>query len=130
MHVDERDEVAMSAQQRRRRKTRCAGGSCLLVIVTRSMVATRIYRKDLTRVTASRNLLGLSLSKRIRHGLIEKINCKMRPWTYEASGRILGSRPSLCLATPRHALPDEARRGERARVCLSLSPLLYTLASV
>jgi hypothetical protein len=27
MHVDERDEVALVAQQRRRQKTRCVGGS-------------------------------------------------------------------------------------------------------
>jgi hypothetical protein len=26
MHVDERDEVALAAQQRRRQKTRCVGG--------------------------------------------------------------------------------------------------------
>jgi hypothetical protein len=39
---------------------------------TTSVVAARIYREDLPRVTASHNRLGLSLSKRIRHGLVAK----------------------------------------------------------
>jgi hypothetical protein len=31
MHIDERDEVALAAQQRRRQKPRCVGGSWLFV---------------------------------------------------------------------------------------------------
>jgi hypothetical protein len=71
MHVDERDVVALAAQQRRRRKTRCVGGSWLFVVAS-SMVVAHIYREDLPKVTTSHNWLGLSLSKRIRHGLIVK----------------------------------------------------------
>ena len=60
MHVDERDEAVLAAQQRRRRKPRCVGGSWLFV-VTSSVAAARIYREDPPRVTASRNRLGLSI---------------------------------------------------------------------
>jgi hypothetical protein len=71
MHIDEWGEVTVAAQQRRRQKFRCIGGLWLFV-VTSSMMAARIYREDLPRITASHNRLGLSLSKRIRRGLIEK----------------------------------------------------------
>jgi hypothetical protein len=60
MHIDERDEVAFTVQQQRRQKPRCVGGSWLF-IVTYSVAPLPIYRKDLPRVTASRNQLGLSL---------------------------------------------------------------------
>jgi hypothetical protein len=56
----------------------------VVFIVTSSVVAARIYRKDLPSVTASRNQQGLSLSKRIRHGLVAKINGKRRLLTCEA----------------------------------------------
>jgi hypothetical protein len=85
MHVDKRDEVALAAQQRRRQKTRCIGDLWLFV-VTHSVAATHINRKDLPRVIASLNRLGLSVSKYIRHGLAAKINDKRRQWTYEALG--------------------------------------------
>jgi hypothetical protein len=49
-----------------------------LFIVTTSMATTHIYREDLFRVTASHNQLGLSLSKRIRHEFIAKINVKKK----------------------------------------------------
>jgi hypothetical protein len=48
----------------------------------------RIYREDLSRVTSSRNQLGLSLSKCIKHGLVAKINGKRRPRACEALGPI------------------------------------------
>jgi hypothetical protein len=88
LHVDERYEVALVVQQRRRQKSRCVGGSWLF-IVTSSMAGARIYREDMTRVTASHNRLGLSLSKCIRHKLIAKINGKSKPRAYEALGQIL-----------------------------------------
>jgi hypothetical protein len=43
------------------------------------VAAACIYREDLPRVTAFHNRLGLSLSKRIRYGLVAKINGKRRP---------------------------------------------------
>jgi hypothetical protein len=52
MHVDEWDEVALATQQRCMQKIRCVGGSWLFV-VDNSVTATRIYREELTRVTAS-----------------------------------------------------------------------------
>jgi hypothetical protein len=42
------------------------------------VVVARIYRDDPPRVTSSRNRLILSLLKRIRHGLVTKINSKKR----------------------------------------------------
>jgi hypothetical protein len=134
MHVDERDEVALVAQQWRRRKLRCVGGSWLFV-VTRSVPVTHIYRKDLPRVTASHNRLYLSLSKCIRHRLIAKINNKRRSWTCEALSRI--SVDDSCahrLATPCHTTQHHATSGPARRasacVCFSLSPFLHTLTSV
>jgi hypothetical protein len=76
MHINERDEVALVAQQRRRQKPRCI--SLCLVIVTSSVAVARIYREDPPRVAASYNRLALSLSKRIRYGVIVKINGKKR----------------------------------------------------
>jgi hypothetical protein len=130
MHVDERDEVVLAAQQRRRRKPRCVGDSWLFV-VTRSMVAARIYREDRPRVTTSRNRVDLSLSKRIRHGLVAKINDKRKPRTCEALGRILmdyscAHRALAPIASPHHAMPRLARRGERARACVFLFLLSST----
>jgi hypothetical protein len=85
------------------------------------MAATRIYREDPPRVTTSRNLLGLSLPKRIRHELTEKINGKRMPRTCEALGRISvdysrAHRAPTPIVTPHPAWPDEA--SERARVCV------------
>jgi hypothetical protein len=74
IHIDERDEIVLAAQQRMRQRPRCVGGSWFGV--TTSMAATHIYREDMPRVTASRNRLALSLSKLIRHGLIAKLNGK------------------------------------------------------
>jgi hypothetical protein len=87
IHIDERDEIVLAAQQRMRQRPRCVGGSWFGV--TTSMAATHIYREDMPRVTASRNRIALSLSKLIRHGLIAKLNGKRRPQTYESLGRIL-----------------------------------------
>jgi hypothetical protein len=56
----------------------------VVVLVTTSVMATRIYREDMPRVIASHNRLGLSLSKRIRHELVAKINGKRKPWICEA----------------------------------------------
>jgi hypothetical protein len=82
MNVNEQNEVALAAQQQRRRKPRCIG-SWLFTVASSVAAARRIYREDLPRVTASRNRLGLSLSKRIRHRLVVKINGKRRPQTCE-----------------------------------------------
>jgi hypothetical protein len=46
------------------------------LMIVHSMAVVRIYREDLPTVIASYNRLGLSLSKHIRHGLVEKINYK------------------------------------------------------
>jgi hypothetical protein len=70
MHIDEQNEIALAVQQRRRQKHRCVGS--WLFVVTSSVVVARIYREDPLRLTASHNRLDLSLSKRIRHGLIAK----------------------------------------------------------
>jgi hypothetical protein len=53
MHVDEQDEVALTAQQWKRRKPICIGS--WLFVVTSSMVTARIYREDPPRVTSSHN---------------------------------------------------------------------------
>jgi hypothetical protein len=71
MHIDEWNEVALVTQQQRRRKNRCVGGSWLFVVAS-FMVAAHIYREDLPRVTAFRNRLDLSLSKRIKYELVAK----------------------------------------------------------
>jgi hypothetical protein len=102
MHVDERDEVVLVAQQRRRQKTRCVGDSWSSVVAS-SMAAARIYR----------DLLGLSLSKRIRYRLIVKINGKRRLWAYEALSQILmdysHARHALApIASPRLIMPRSA----------------------
>jgi hypothetical protein len=109
MYIDEWGEVALTAQQRRRRKLRCVGDSCLF-IVTHSVVATRVYREDLPRVTTSHNRLGLSLSKHIRHRLVVKINGKRKPQTYEALGHTLAKHSytrhaPAPITSPRHAMP-------------------------
>jgi hypothetical protein len=123
MHIDKQDEVALAMQQQRRQKTRCIGDSWLF-IATSSVAATHIYREDPPRVRASHNWLGLSLSKRIRHGLVTKINGKRRSRICEALGRIpvdyshVHHAPVL-IATSHHATPDPVRRGERPHVCVS-----------
>jgi hypothetical protein len=104
--------------------------------VASSVTATRIYRQYSPRVTVSHNQLGLSLSKRIRHGLVAKINNKKRLQTCETLGHILVNysrarrrpRPSPRLATPRHVWPGEVRRAS-TRMCFFISPLPHTLAS-
>jgi hypothetical protein len=109
MHVDEQDEVAPAAQQQKRRNLD-ALVFCDCLCVTISVAATRIYREDAPRITASRNRLGLSLSKRIRQGLVTKINGKMRSWTCEALGRILPNYSRAHRAPAPIASPGEARR--------------------
>jgi hypothetical protein len=131
MHIDERNEVVLAAQQRIRRRHRCVGGSWFGVAT--SVAATCIYREDPPRVTASRNRLGISLSKRIRHGLVAKLNGKRRPWTYEALYRILADyscarRAPAPIASSQHARPGSARRASE-RAYFSISLLLHTIAS-
>jgi hypothetical protein len=125
MHINERDEVALAAQQQKRWNLDVLVFSWLLVFVAISVAATRIYREDMPTVTASRNWLGLSLSKRIRHGLVAKINGKRRPRACEALGRILVDysctrRAPAPIAspchTPRHAPPRPDEASERACV--------------
>jgi hypothetical protein len=126
MHVDDRDEVALVAQQRRMWKTRCVGGSWLFIVAT-SVAVVRIYMEDPPRVTMSCNWLCLSLSKRIRHRLISKINNKKRSWTCEALGQI--SVDYSCahrLTSPCHARSGPARQGEWACACVSPSLLSFT----
>jgi hypothetical protein len=113
----------LTTQQCRRQKPRCVGDSWLF-IVTSSVVVTRIYVEDLPRVTMSRNRLGLSLSKRITHGLIAKNNGKRKPRTCEALGQILVDHSR----TRRAPAPSPTRRAS-VHVCFSLSPLLHTLSS-
>jgi hypothetical protein len=84
-----------------------------LFVVTSSVAAAHIYTEDTPRVTASRNRLGLSLTKRIRHGLIAKINDKRRSWTCEALGQISVDYSRAC----------------RAHVCFSIFSLLHTFVS-
>jgi hypothetical protein len=122
---------------KRKRNPRCVGGSWLF-IVTRSIVAAHIYREDSTRVTVYHNLLGLSLSKCIRHGLIAKINGKRKLQTCDALGQILVDHSCRrCaptpIASPHHAMPRHTPPGlarwASVLICFSLSPLLHTLAS-
>jgi hypothetical protein len=130
MHVDERDEVVLTAQRRRRRKRRCVGGSWLFVIFT-FMAAARIYREDPLRVRASRNRLSLSLLKRIRHGFVTKINGKRTPHICEALDRILVNYSRAHRApTPIASLPHLASPSEvSVHMCFSLSSLFHTLVS-
>jgi hypothetical protein len=95
-----------------------------------SMAAARIYREYMLRVTTSHNRLGLFLSKRIRHGFVAKINDKRRSGACEALDWILtdyscARRAPVPIASP---WPGEVRQAS-ARVCFSISPLFYTLAS-
>jgi hypothetical protein len=119
MPVDEWDEVALVAQQRRMWKLRCVGESWLF-IVTSSLVAAHIYREDLPRVTALRNWLGLSLSKRIRHGLIVKINSKRKLRTCEALHQISmdhsrARRVPAPITSPHHAMLGQAQLSEASK---------------
>jgi hypothetical protein len=60
MHVDERDEVALAAQQWKRKNLDVlVTRGCSLI--TTSVAATRIYREHTPRVTVSHNQLSLSL---------------------------------------------------------------------
>jgi hypothetical protein len=84
------------------------------VHVATSVTAARIYREHLSRVTPSCNRLGISLSKRIRHELVVKVNGKRRPRTCEALGRISADyscarRAPAPITSPCPARPDEAR---------------------
>jgi hypothetical protein len=104
-----------------------------LFVLSSYVAAARIYREDLRRVTTSRNRLSLSLSKRIRHRLIAKINGKRRSWTCKDLGWIStdylrARRTPTPNASPRPARPGEARRVS-ARVYFSISPFLHILAS-
>jgi hypothetical protein len=123
MHVNEREEVALAAQQRWRRTTKCVGGSWFF-IVTRSVAAARIYREVLPRVTTTHNRLGLSLYKRIRHGLVTKINDKRRLRGFGPDFGGLLTHTS-CAFTHRQAYRGEASE----RMCFFLSPLLHILIS-
>jgi hypothetical protein len=98
-----------------------------------SVAVARIYREDPPRVTTSQNQLGLSLSKRIRHRLVAKINSKRRLRVYEALGQILvdysrAHRAPVPITSPRLAKPRPApvRRGERACACVSPFLLSFT----
>jgi hypothetical protein len=88
----------------------------VVVRCTRSVTAACIYRKDPPMVTASRNRLALSLSKRIRHGPVVKINGKRRSQTCEALGQILVNYSRIRRASAPITSP---RPGERARPCVS-----------
>jgi hypothetical protein len=110
-------------------KPRCVSVFCGCSCFAISVVATHIYREDPLRVTTSHNQLGLPLPKLIRHGLVAKINGKRCSWTCEALGQISADYPRarrapLPIASPRHATPHPARRGERA--CMGLSPFLHS----
>jgi hypothetical protein len=130
MHINERDEVALAAQQRRRQKPRCIGGSWLFIVGS-SVVVARIYREDSPRVTISHNWLGLSLLKHIRHGLIGKINGKRKLWTYEALSQISMGHALAPIASPHHAMPRWGKeRQASAHVCFSLSPLLQSFKCI
>jgi hypothetical protein len=121
MHINERDEDDLVAQQRMRRRPRW--WLVVLLFIT-FMVITRIYREDSSRITVSRNWLGLSLSKRIRHGLIVKINDKSKPRTCEALDWISANYSRARRAPASITKPHPARRGEaseRARVFLHFS---------
>jgi hypothetical protein len=121
-------------QQRRRQKPRCVAGSWLFV-VAHFMAVACIYRKNLSRVTASHNRLDLSILKCIKHKLIAIINGKRMLRTYEALGRISvdhshAHRAPMPITSPHHAMPCHARRGERAHACISLFFLSSTLLQV
>jgi hypothetical protein len=123
MHVDEQDEVALAAQQRWRWKTRCIGGSWFFV-VTHSVVAARIYREDLRRVTASRKSTSIkTYQTRTR---------SKNKWQKEVTD-LWGFGPNFCrlftrtscarthrLTSPRHSWPGPVSRAERAHMCVSL----------
>jgi hypothetical protein len=110
MHIDKRDEVASTAQQQKRRSID-ALVFFMAVRVTTILAAARIYREDPSRATASHNRLGLSLSKRIRQGLIAKLNGKSRSRTFGSDFDKLFTHTS-CARAHRLASPQ----GERARV--------------
>jgi hypothetical protein len=61
MHIDERDEVASATKQKQQNLDALV--FFVAIHVANAVVATRIYREDPPRVTASRNRLDLSLSK-------------------------------------------------------------------
>jgi hypothetical protein len=114
-------------------KSRCVGIFRDCSYIATSVAAARIYREDPPRVTAFHNWLGLSLLKRIRHGLIAKINGKRRSWTCEALYQTSMDysrthRAPAPITSPRLALARWGEVSKRARVFLSFS-LLHTLAS-
>jgi hypothetical protein len=107
----------------------------VLFVVTHSVAVARIFREDLPRVTTSYNRLGLSLSKRIRHGLKAKINGKRRPRTCEALGQIsMGHSRARHVPgpifSPRLTTSCPVRRGERARVFLPFFSPSYTCKGI
>jgi hypothetical protein len=69
MHVHEWDEVASVAQQQEQQNLYVLMFFVAIRVATTGS-ASHIYRKNPPRVTAFRNRLDLSLSKRIRHGLV------------------------------------------------------------
>jgi hypothetical protein len=93
----------------------------VVVLITTSVAVAHIYREDPPRVVASRNRLGLSLSKYIRHMLVTKIKDKRKPRTYEALGWILTDYSCAHHAPtplPRLTSPRYARSGEKEAVNL------------
>jgi hypothetical protein len=95
----------------------------ILFSVITSVAATRIYREDSHRVAASRNLIGLSLLKCIRHRLVAKINGKKKPRTCEALDRISVDYSRAHRAPVPIAPPGEARQ---ARACVSPFLISFT----
>jgi hypothetical protein len=91
----------------------------VIFLVFTSMAAAHIYREDPPRVIAFRNRLGLSPSKCIRHGLVEKINGKRKPRTCKALGQI-----SVDYSRAHHApalITSPGEVSEQARVFLHFS---------
>jgi hypothetical protein len=76
-----------------------------------------IISEDSPRIKASRNRLGLSLSKRIRRGLTVKIDRKRKSRTYEALAWNLvehsrARHAPMPIASPRRATPCPTQQGE------------------
>jgi hypothetical protein len=101
----------------------------MVVRVVTTVAATRIYRKNPVRVIAFHNRLSLSLSKRIRHGLVAKLNDKRRSQACEVLDRIsmdysLARYASAPITSPRPAPSGEA--SECTRVFSYFSSPLHT----
>jgi hypothetical protein len=96
-------------------KPRCIGVFLGCSYVATSVMAACIYREDSPMVITSHNRLGLSLSKRIKHRLVEKINGKIWSWTCEALDLISkdylrSRRAPVPIALPRPVQPRDVRR--------------------